>query len=134
MLVPVIMLGVLLLIVILGFLAAKITDYCYKRRYANLRKKHPRLYELAAERDEASRQRHLFWEENYYIPKTEIDNILENARYCTAAQKEKDEMRLEELREKIAYYHAHCDEYNDPISRLQAQMDEYAEKNNLKNY
>lgn len=126
--------ALLLFAILLGFVIAKIINCYADRKRANLRKKHPHLYELIAERDKGSEREHKFWKEYYFNPKTEIDNILDNERYCTIDQRAKNEARLEELREKIAYYHAHFEELREPLCKLQRQISEYAEKNNLKNY
>lgn len=118
----------------LTWLAAKITDFCMNRHYAKLRKKHPKLYEMCAERDALANKRHKEWLTRYHNPKTEINNILSVMPYLTKETREEEEERLEELRKMIEDYQREGDPIGEQISKLQEQIEEYANKNNLKNF
>jgi hypothetical protein len=121
-------------IVFLGWLIAKIADFCAERHYAKLHKKHPKLYEMCAERDALVNKRHKEWRERYFDPKTEIDETLKIMPYFTKEKREEEEQRLEELRKIIEDYHREGDPIAEQIEKLQERIDEYARKNNLKNF
>ena len=118
----------------LTWLAAKITDFCMNRHYAKLRKKHPKLYEMCAERDILAKKRHEEWRARYHNPKTEIDETLKLIPYLTKERREEEEKHLEELRKMIEDYQREGDPIGEQISKLQEQIEEYANKNNLKNF
>jgi uncharacterized protein Yka (UPF0111/DUF47 family) len=119
---------------LLAWLIAKVTSYCSERHYAKLRKKHPKLYEMCAERDALTNKRHKEWRERFFDPKTEIDETLKMMPYFTKAKQEEEEKRLEELRKIIEDYHREGDPIAEQIEKLQERIDEYARKNNLKNF
>jgi hypothetical protein len=121
-------------IVFLGWLIAKIADFCAERHYAKLHKKHPKLYEMCAERDALTNKRHKEWRERYFDPKTEIDETLKIMPYFTKEKREEEEQRLEELRKIIEDYHREGDPIAEQIEKLQERIEEYARKNNLKNF
>jgi phage host-nuclease inhibitor protein Gam len=118
----------------LTWLAAKITDFCIERHYAKLRKKHPKLYEMCAERDALAHKRHKEYCARYFDPKTEIDEILKTMPYFTKEKREEKEKRLEELRKIMEDYQREGDPIKEQIAKLQERIEEYAEKNNLKNF
>jgi uncharacterized coiled-coil DUF342 family protein len=120
--------------VLLGWLIAKITDFCVERHYAKLRKKHPKLYEMCAERDALANKRHKEWRARYFDPKTEIDEILKMMPYFTKEKREEEEKRLEELRKVMEDFQREGDPVKEQIANLQERIEEYAEKNNLKNF
>ena len=121
-------------IVLLGWLIAKITDFCMKRHYAKLRKKHPKLYEMCAERDALANKRHKEWRARYFNPKTEIDETLKIMPYFTKEKREEEEKRLEGLRKMIEDYQREGDPIAEQIDKLQERIEEYARKNNLKHF
>ena len=121
-------------VVFLGWLIAKIIDFCTECHYAKLRKKHPKLYEMCAERDTLAKKRHKEWHTRYFGPKTEIDETLKIMPYLTKEKREEEEQRLEELRKTIADYKREGDPLAEQISKLQERIEEYARKNNLKNF
>ena len=121
-------------IVLLGWLIAKITDFCWDRHYAKLRKKHPKLYEMCAERDTLANKRHNEWRAGYFDPKTEIDEILKMMPYFTKEKREEKEKRLEELRKIMEDFQREGDPTLEQIKKLQERIEEYASKNNLKNF
>jgi uncharacterized coiled-coil DUF342 family protein len=120
--------------VLLGWLIAKITDFCVERHYAKLRKKHPKLYEMCAERDALVNKRHKEWRARCFDPKTEIDEILKMMPYFTKEKREEEEKRLEELRKVMEDFQREGDPVKEQIANLQERIEEYAEKNNLKNF
>lgn len=120
--------------VLLGWLIAKITDFCWERYYAKLHKKHPKLYEMCAERDALANKRHKEWRARYFDPKTEIDETLKIMPYFTKAKREEEEKHLEELRKMIEDYQREGDPIKEQIDKLQDRIEEYASKNNLKNF
>lgn len=125
------MLGV---IALLCWLIVKITDFCWKCHYAKLHKKHPKLYEMCAERDTLANKRHKEWRARYFDPKTEIDETLKMMPYFTKEKREEEERRLEELRKIMEDYLREGDPIAKQISELQDLIEEYARKNNLKNF
>jgi hypothetical protein len=129
-----IIIAILGVIVFLGWLIAKITDFCIERHYAKLRKKHPKLYEMCAERDVLANKRHKEWRARYFDPKTEIDEILKMMPYFTKEKREEEEKRLEELRKVMEDFQREGDPVKEQIANLQERIEEYAEKNNLKNF
>lgn len=129
-----IVIALLGIIVLLGWLIVKITDFCMERHYAKLRKKHPKLYEMCAERDALADKRHKEWRARYFDPKTEIDETLKMMPYFTKAKREEEEKRLEELRKIIEDYQRENDPIAEQIDKLQDRIEEYARKNNLKNF
>lgn len=129
-----IVIAILGVVVLLGWLIAKITDFCAERHYAKLRKKHPKLYEMCAERDALAHKRHEEWGTKYFDPKTEIDEILKMMPYFTKEKREEKEKRLEELRKVMEDYQREGDPIGKQISKLQERIEEYASKNNLKNF
>lgn len=130
----VIVIALLGIIVFLGWLIAKITDFCAERHYAKLRKKHPKLYEMCAERDTLANKRHKEWRARYFDPKTEIDETLKMMPYFTKEKREEEEKHLEELRKMIEDYQREGDPIAEQIDKLQERIEEYARKNNLKNF
>ena len=126
--------AVLGVIVFLGWLAAKIADFCAERHYAKLRKKHPKLYEMCAERDALANKRHKEWRTRYIDPKAEIDETLKMMPYFTKEKREEEEKHLEELRKTMEDYLREGDPIAEQIEKLQERIKEYASKNNLKNF
>ena len=122
------------LVALLAWLIAKIMNYCSERHYTKLHKKHPKLYEMCAERDALAEKRHKEWRERYLDPKAEIDKTLEIMPYFTKAKQEEEEKRLEELRKMIEDYQREGDPIAEQIEKLQERIEEYARKNNLKNF
>jgi cell division protein FtsB len=118
----------------LTWLAAKITDFCIERHYAKLRKKHPKLYEMCAERDALEHKRHEEWGTRYFDPKTKIDEILKMMPYFTKEKCEEEEKHLEELRKTMEDYQREGDPIKEQIAKLQERIEEYARENNLKNF
>lgn len=121
-------------IILIAWLIVKITDIYTERHYAKLRKKHPKLYEMCAERDALANKRHKEWLTRYHNPKTEINNILSVMPYLTKETREEEEERLEELRKMIEDYQREGDPIGKQISKLQERIEEYASRNNLKNF
>ena len=115
-------------------LIVKITDFCVARRYAKLRKKHPKLYEMCAERDTLANKRHKEWRARYFDPKSEIDETLKMMPYFTKEKREEEEKHLEELRKMMEDYQREGDPIAEQIDKLQERIEEYARKNNLKNF
>jgi hypothetical protein len=105
-----------------------------ERHYAKLRKKHPKLYEMCAERDALATKRHKEWRARYYDPKTEIDETLKIMPYFTKEKREEEEKRLEGLRKIMEDYQREGDPLAEQIDKLQDRIEEYARKNNLKNF
>lgn len=122
------------LIALLAWLVSKIMDYCFERHCAKLHKKHPKLYEMCAERDTLTEKRHREWKERYFEPKTEINRTLEIMPYFTKAKREKEEKRLEYLRKIMEDYLSEGDPIKEQIEELQERIEEYARKNKLKNF
>lgn len=122
------------IIILFCWLTLKIVDFCMKRHYAKLRKKHPKLYEMCAERDALANKRHREWRTRYFDPKTEIDETLKMMPYFTKEKREEEEERLEELREMIEDYQLEGDPIAEQIDELQERIEEYARKNKLKNF
>lgn len=129
-----IVIAILGVVVFLGWLIAKITDFCIERHYAKLRKKHPKLYEMCAERDALANKRHKEWRARYFDPKTEIDETLKMMPYFTKEKREEEEKRLEELRKVMEDFQREGDPVKEQIAKLQDRIEEYARKNNLKNF
>lgn len=121
-------------IVLLVWLIVKITDFCVERHYAKLRKKHPKLYEMCAECDALDKKRNEEWHKRYYEPKNEIDRILGLMPYFPKEKKEEEEKHLEELRQTMADYLREGNPYTEQVDKLRERIDEYARKNNLKNF
>lgn len=121
-------------IILLVWLVIKITDFCMEHRYAKLRKKHPKLYEMCAERDALVDKRHKEWRARFFDPKTEIDEILKMMPYFTKEKREEEEKYLEELRKMMEDYQREEVPIAKQISELQERIEEYARKNNLKNF
>ena len=121
-------------IVFLTWLIVKFTEFCVKRRYAKLRKKHPKLYEMCAERDTLANKRHKEWRARYFDPKTEIDETLKMMPYFTKEKREEEEKHLEELRKTMEDYLREGDPIVKQINELRKRIEEYAIKNNLKNF
>ena len=109
-------------------------NYCSERHYAKLHKKHPKLYEMCAERDTLTERRHKEWKERYLDPKAEIYRTLEMMPYLTKAKQEKEEKRLEYLRQILEDYLREGDPIKEQIEELQERIEEYARKNKLKNF
>lgn len=120
--------------IFLGWLIAKITEFCVERHYAKLRKKHPKLYEMCADRDALARKRSEEWCARGYNLKNEIDEILKMMPYLTKEEREKKEKCLEELRQTIEDYHREIAPIEEQITELQECIENYARKNNLKNF
>lgn len=120
--------------VLLGWFIAKVSDFCIERHYAKLRKKHPKLYEMCAERDALTNKRHKEWRAGYFDPKTEIDETLKMMPYFTKEKREEEEKRLEELRKTMEDYRREGDPLKEQIAKLQDRIEEYTRKNNLKNF
>ena len=118
----------------LTWLAAKITDFCMNRHYVKLRKKHPKLYEMCAERDALTYKRHEEWGTRYFDPKTKIDEILKMMPYFTKEKREEEKKRLEKLRKIMEDYQREGDPIKEQIAKLQERIEEYARENNLKNF
>ena len=133
-----IIMGILIAIlgatVLLGWLIAKISDFCIERHYAKLRKKHPKLYEMCAERDALAHKRHEEWGTRYCNPKAKIDEILKMMPYFTKEKREEEEKHLEELRKIMEDYQREGDPIKEQIAKLQERIEEYARENNLKNF
>ena len=129
-----IVIAILGVVVFLGWLIVKITDVCVNRYYIKLRKKHPKLYEMCAERDALANKRHKEWRARYFDPKTEIDETLKMMPYFTKEKREEEEKRLEELRKMIEDYQREGDPIAEQIEKLQERIEEYASKNNLKHF
>lgn len=122
------------IIVLLGWLIVKITDFCMERHYAKLRKKHPKLYEMCAECDALDKKRYEEWRKHYYEPKNEIDKILGLMPYFPKEKKEEEEKHLEELRQTMTDYLREGNPYTEQVDKLRERINEYARKNNLKNF
>ena len=133
-----IIMGILIAIlgatVLLGWFIAKVSDFCIERHYAKLRKKHPKLYEMCAERDALAHKRHEEWRAGYFDPKTKIDETLKMMPYFTKEKREEEEKRLEELRKVMEDFQREGDSTLEQIEKLQDRIEEYARKNNLKNF
>ncbi len=121
-------------IVFLGWLIAKITDFCVERHYDKLHKKYPKLYEMCAERDALANKRHEEWRARYFDPKTEIDETLKIMPYFTKEKREEEEKHLEELRKIMEDYLREGDPIAEQIEKLQERIETYARINNLKNF
>ena len=119
---------------LLAWVIAKVMNYCSERYYAKLRKKHPKLYEMCAERDALTEKRHKEWRARYFNPKTEIDETLKMMPYFTKERREEEEKHLEELRKTIEDYQRENGPIAEQIDKLQERIEEYARKNNLKNF
>ena len=122
------------LTILLAWLIAKVINYCSERYYAKLHKKHPKLYEMYAERDALANKRLKEWRARYFDPKTEIDETLKMMPYFTKEKREEEEKRLEVLRKMIEDYQREGDPIAEQIDKLQERIEEYARKNNLKNF
>lgn len=122
------------LVALLAWLIAKVMNYCSEQYYAKLHKKHPKLYEMCAERDALAEKRHKEWRERYLDPKAEIDETLEIMPYFTKVKWEEEEKRLEGLRKIIEEYLSEGDPIKEQIEELQEHIEEYARKNKLKNF
>ena len=120
--------------VLLGWFIAKVSDFCIERHYAKLRKKHPKLYEMCAERDALANKRHKEWRAGYFNPKAKIDEILKMMPYFTKEKREEEEKHLEELRKIMEDYQRDGDPIKEQIAKLQERIEEYARENNLKNF
>ena len=129
-----ILIALALIIVFLTLLIVKITEFCVERHYAKLRKKHPKLYEMCAECDALSKKRIEEWRKRYYEPKNEIDKILGLMPYFPKEKKEEEEKHLEELRQTMADYLREGNPYTEQVDKLRERIEEYARKNNLKNF
>ena len=66
--------------------------------------------------------------------KTEIDETLKMMPYFTKEKREEEEKHLEELRKMIEDYQREGDPLAEQIDKLQERIEEYARKNNLKNF
>lgn len=119
---------------LLAWLIAKVINYCSEQHYAKLHKKHPKLYEMCAERDTLTEKRHKEWLTRYFYPKTEIDETLKMMPYFTKEKREEEEKHLEVLRKMIEDYQHEGDPIAEQIDKLQERIEEYAKKNNLKNF
>ena len=122
------------LAILLAWVIAKIMNYCSERHYTKLHKKHPKLYEMCAERDALVEKRHKEWKERYLDPKAEIDETLEMMPYFTKEKREEEEKRLEVLRKIIEDYHREGDPIAEQIEELQKRIETYARINKLKNF
>ena len=122
------------LVALLAWLIAKIMNYCSERHYTKLHKKHPKLYEMCAERDALVEKRHKEWRERYLDPKAEIDETLEKMPYFTKAKQEEEEKRLESLRQTMEDYLGEGDPIAEQIEELQERIETYARINKLKNF
>ena len=120
--------------VLLAWLIAKVITYCYDRHYAKLHKKHPKLYEMCAERDALVNKRHEEWRVRYFDPKNEIDETLKMMPYFTKEKREEEEKHLEELRKIMEDYQREGDPIAEQIEKLQERIETYARINNLKNF
>ena len=129
-----IIIALLGVIVLLCWLIIKITDFYWEHYYAKLRKKHPKLYEMCAERDALTNKRHREWHTRYFDPKTEIDETLKMMPYFTEEKREEKESHLEELRKIMEDYLNEEDLIIEQIDELQDRIEEYARKNNLKHF
>lgn len=119
---------------LLAWVVAKVMNYCSERHYAKLHKKHPKLYEMCAERDALIEKRHEEWRARYFYPKTEIDETLKMMPYFTKEKREEEENRLEVLRKIIEDYQRENDPIAEQIDRLQERIEKYARINKLKNF
>ena len=122
------------LVALLALIIAKVMDYCSERHYAKLHKKHPKLYEMCAERDALANKRHEEWRARYFDPKTEIDETLKIMPYFTKEKREEEEKHLEELRKIMEDYQREGDPIGEQIEELQERIETYARINNLKNF
>jgi hypothetical protein len=122
------------LVALLALIIAKVMDYCSERHYAKLHKKHPKLYEMCAERDALANKRHEEWRARYFDPKTEIDETLKIMPYFTKEKREEEEKHLEELRKIMEDYQREGDPIAEQIEKLQERIDTYARINKLKNF
>lgn len=124
------------LVAILAWLVSKIMDYCFERHCAKLHKKHPKLYEMCAERDALIEKRHKEYQERYLNPKVEIDKTLEMMPYFTKAKREEEEKRLEGLRQIMEDYLRETGpiEEQKRIEEIQKHINEYVRENKLKNF
>lgn len=122
------------LVALLALIIAKVMDYCSERHYAKLHKKHPKLYEMCAERDALANKRHEEWCARYFDPKTEIDETLKIMPYFTKEKREEEEKHLEVLRKMIEDYLSEGDPIREQIEKLQERIETYARINKLKNF
>lgn len=122
------------LVALLALIIVKVMDYCSERHYAKLHKKHPKLYEMCAERDALTEKRHKEWKERYLDPKAKIDETLEMMPYFTKEKREEEEKRLEVLRKMIEDYLSEGDPIREQIEELQERIETYARINKLKNF
>ena len=122
------------LAILLAWVIAKVMDYCSERYYAKLHKKHPKLYEMCAERDALTEKRHKEWCARYFNPKTKIDETLKMMPYFTKERREEEEKHLEELRKIIEDYQREGDPIVEQIDKLQERIETYARINKLKNF
>jgi phage host-nuclease inhibitor protein Gam len=89
---------------------------------------------MCAERDALANKRHKEWRARYFDPKTEIDETLKMMPYFTKEKREEEENRLEGLRTIMEDYLREGDPLKEQIAKLQDRIEEYARKNNLKNF
>jgi peptidoglycan hydrolase CwlO-like protein len=89
---------------------------------------------MCAERDTLAHKRHEEWRARYFDPKTEIDKTLEMMPYFTKEKREEEEKHLEELRKTMEDFQREGDPLVEQIGKLQKRIEEYARKNNLKNF
>lgn len=129
-----IVIGLIGIIILFIWLMVKITDFTIKHYYAKLHKKHPKLYEMCAECDALDEKRYEEWHKRYYEPKVEIDRILGLMPYFPKEKKEEEEKHLEELRQTMADYLREGNPYAEQVDKLRERIEEYARKNNLKNF
>lgn len=115
-------------IAFLVWLIVKITEFRAKRYYAKLHKKHPKLYEMCAERDALIDKRHKEWRAKYFDPKNDIDETLKMMPYFTKEKREEEEKRLEELRKMIEDYQREKEPITEQINELRKRIEEYAKK------
>lgn len=122
------------LVALLAWVIAKVMDYCSERHCAKLHKKHPKLYEMCAERDALTEKRHKEWCARYFNPKTEIDETLKMMPYFTKERREEEEKHLEVLRKIMEDYQREGDPLAEQIEKLQERIETYARINKLKNF
>ena len=115
-----------------GWFIAKICDIVWNIKSKKHRAKYPHLYELYKMRDKLYHEKHNIWKAQYHNPKQEIDDIMKNMRYLTKAKRQKEYIRLEQLREIMANHFAVIRPIEDEIDRIEQQIEDYKKLHKIK--